>query len=311
VELPPERSGPYLRALSAGLRALAPHGDFVPLAECLTLLDVLHPEVSGDVLEPGRVDPSSGLPGFAWIARARSEQQLARQGDDRTDMDDAAIQRALRLDPRLGQRLQARRRLHRRLRRDSILPASRLITAVHRLSPTIDVTLTSDRLAPDGRWVRTRCTASYYSRHILGPIHLLDEGGAEVDEGVVHLFGRHAHIPLLALREQLAAGLGGRIVRLSRSSVGPFWFPGVPLPEEAPAALGRGLVLALSTEVVAEDVHQSRHLDPLMPDQTEQAPPDAGLFRQRRFAATPAQVVAIRDWGRALDMDLQVVPFGR
>ncbi len=309
--LEPQRSGPYLRALAAGLRALAPHGDFVPLAECLTLLEVLHPELSGDLLEPARVETSSGLPGFAWIARARSEQELARQGDDRSDMDDRSIQRAMELEPQLGARLQARRRLHRRLRRDSIVPASRLITAVHRLSPTIDITLTSDRLAPDGRWVRTRCTASYYSRHILGPVHLLEGGGAEVDQGVLHLFGRHAHVPLLALREQLAAGLGGRIVRLSRSSVGPFWFPGVPPPETAPAALGQGLCLALSTEVVAEDVHHSRHLDPFMPDETELAPPDAGLFRQRRFAATPAQARAVQDWARALDMDLQVVPFGR
>ena len=55
--LEPQRSGPYLRALAAGLRALAPHGDFVPLAECLTLLEVLHPELSGDLLEPARVDP--------------------------------------------------------------------------------------------------------------------------------------------------------------------------------------------------------------------------------------------------------------
>ena len=309
--LEPQRSGPYLRALAAGLRALAPHGDFVPLAECLTLLEVLHPELSGDLLEPARDETSSGLPGFAWIARARSEQELARQGDDRSDMDDRSIQRAMELEPQLGARLQARRRLHRRLRRDSIVPASRLITAVHRLSPTIDITLTSDRLAPDGRWVRTRCTASYYSRHILGPVHLLEGGGAEVDQGVLHLFGRHAHVPLLALREQLAAGLGGRIVRLSRSSVGPFWFPGVPPPETAPAALGQGLCLALSTEVVAEDVHHSRHLDPFMPDETELAPPDAGLFRQRRFAATPAQARAVQDWARALDMDLQVVPFGR
>lgn len=307
MEFSSERAGPYLRALTAALDAVAPHGDHVPLSEASALLRALSPSLSGDVLAPCRADPTSGMPDFSWISRALAEQHLASQGEDDTDLDDDAIERALRLDHELGQRMQARRRLHRFLRREPILPSSRLIAAVHRRKPTVDITLTWDRLTPNACWQRLRCTASWPSKAFLGPIELTREGDVAVPEGVVHLFSRHASVPLLGLREQLAAGLGAHIVRVSRSTLGPFWFPGIPVHAFAPDILGTGLLLHVSTEILAEDVHTSRHLDPLLRDESDRVPDGVGLFRQRRFAASPTLVAPLADWARVVEMDLQVV----
>ncbi|HJN74159.1 MAG TPA: hypothetical protein QGF58_09530 [Myxococcota bacterium] len=305
MELGPERAGPYLRALRAALETLAPHGDYVPLSEATALLEALDPALSADVVLPARAEPASGMPDFAWISRVVAEQHLASRGDDDTDLDDESIERALRLDPDLGQRMQARRRLHRFLRRNPILPSSRLIAALHRRKPTIDVTVTWDRLAADGRWRRVRCTVRWPSRHFLGPIELTEEG-IFVPEGVVHLFSRHADVPILGLREQLAAGLGGQILRLSRGTIGPFWFPGIKLPRGVPEDLGSGLLLHLVSEILAEDVQESRHMDPLLPDESEDVVEGVGLFRQRRFAASPPVLAAVQDWGAATGMELQV-----
>jgi len=305
MELTTERAGLYLRALRAALEALAPHGDYVPLAEALALLEALDPDLSADVLLPARAEPASGMPDFAWISRVVAEQHLAAQGDDDRDLDDASIDRALRLDPELGQRMQARRRLHRFLRRNPILPSSRLIAALHRRKPTIDATITWDRLAADGRWRRLRCTVRWPSRHFLGPIEL-DEEGIFVPEGVVHLFSRHADVPILGLREQLSAGLGGRILRLSRGTIGPFWFPGMGLPSGVPHELSSGLLLHLATEILAEDVQESRHMDPLLPDHSDDVGEGLGLFRQRRFAASAPVLGAVQEWGASTGLDLQV-----
>lgn len=305
MDLSAERAGLYLRALRASLDTLAPHGDYVPLSEATALLEALDPSLSADVLLPARWEPASGMPDFAWISRCVADQHLASQGDDHQDLDDASIERALRLDVDLGQRMQARRRLHRFLRRNPILPSSRLIAALHRRKPAIDATLTWDRLAADGRWRRLRCMVRWPSRHFLGPIELDDEG-IHVPEGVVHLFSRHADVPLIGLWEQLAAGLGGRILRLSRGTIGPFWFPGVKLPSSVPEELGSGLLLHLATEILAEDVQDSRHIDPLLYDDSGDIDEGLGLYRQRRFAASPSVLGAVQDWGRSTGMELQV-----
>ena len=302
-----ERAAPYLRALTTGLEALAPHGDHVPLYEARALLDALAPSLSGEVLAPCRADPVSGMPDFAWLSRALAEQHIASAGDDATDLEDDAIDRALRLDPELGQRMQARRRLHRFLRRNPILPSSRLIAAVHRRKPTVDITLTWDRLTPTACWQRIRCTARWPTASFLGPIELTEQDGVAVPEGVVHLFSRHAAVPILGLREQLGAGLGASVFRVSRSTVGPFWFPGIPIHRFAPDALGSGLLLHLATEILAEDVHHSRHLDPLLRDERDRVPAGLGLFRQRRFAASRALLEPLAEWARDTEMDLQAV----
>lgn len=308
MEFSTERAAPYIRALRSGLEALAPHGDHVPLSETTALLAALAPGLSGEVLAPARADPVSGMPDFAWISRALAEQHLAANGDDQTDLSDDAIDRALRLDPELGQRMQARRRLHRFLRLNPILPSSRLIAAVHRKKPSVDITLTWDRLTPSSCWQRLRCTARWPTLNFMGPIQLTGEGNVAVPEGVVHLFSRHAAVPLLGLREQLSHGLGAHIFRLSRSTIGPFWFPGIPVHRFAPDALGTGLLLHLATEILAEDVHQSRHLDPLLRDERGRVPEGLGLFRQRRFAASRSLLEPLADWGRTVEMELQVAP---
>ena len=75
----------------------------------------------------------------------------------------------------------------------------------------------------------------------------------------------------------------------------------------APDALGSGLLLHLSTEILAEDVHQSRHLDPLLRDERDRVPPGFGLFRQRRFAASRSLLEPLAAWARETEMDLQAV----
>ena len=80
MELPSERVGPYLRALLAGLEALAPNEDFVPLEEAAAHLRALDPANGGALLLPAEVDDGSGLPSFGWLERARAEQVVAGSG---------------------------------------------------------------------------------------------------------------------------------------------------------------------------------------------------------------------------------------
>ena len=182
------------------------------------------------------------------------------------------------------------------------------MAAARRLSPTLDITLTYDQLGAAGLWTRVRVDVSGPGGHRLGPLLAHQDGSAEADEGVLHLLARHARTPLLALPPQLSAGLGGRVTRVSRCSVGPFWFVGVPRPPAAPSGLDRGLVLNLSAEVLGEEVRHSRHLDPL--HAFEQAPKGMGLYRQRRFAATRGLVKTLQEWGDGLGMDLLITAFG-
>ena len=152
-----ERAGPYLRALQAGLQALAPHDDHVSLAAALAHLTALDPALSSDVLAPCEADDRTGMPSFPWMERAVAEQQLARAGDDDADPLDEQLDRADRLDPELGSRLRARRGLHRHLRRHELLPVVRLVAVLRRRRPSETYSLSYDRLAPGGLWIRVRC----------------------------------------------------------------------------------------------------------------------------------------------------------
>ncbi|MDP7112416.1 MAG: hypothetical protein QGH45_10645 [Myxococcota bacterium] len=159
MELPRERIGPYTRALQAGVDALAPNDDHVPLPRTLAHLQALDPALSGDLLLPGEVDDRSGLPAFVWMERALAEQAV------------------------------------------------------------------------------------------------------------------------------------------SRGALGPFWFPGFPLPDGVPATLGRGLVLHSTAEVVGDDVHTSAHRDPLIAPDPEERPPDGTwLYRERRLAVSAGLIDAARSW---------------
>jgi hypothetical protein len=321
MQLPEERVGSYLRALRAGLEALAPHGDYVPLEEQLTLLEALDPACSGSLLSPAEIDPGSGLPALTWLERARAEQVQATRRGTIGDRDDEEIERAYALDPSLGARLKARRRLHRLLRERPLLPSSRLAAVLKRVQlpasssrvadrePVVEISY--DHLAHGRAWERVKL-------EVAAP-QPLDAGGAvrvrgrregvELHQGLRHLLARHALTPLVALHAQVQEVLGGSVLRLVRSRIGPFWFPGISLPEGVPPDLSKGLVVQISSEVVGRDVRQSRHLDPwLQPPPGELVPRGCRIFRERRFCASPALLEPIEDWGQARGVPVQAVP---
>jgi hypothetical protein len=306
--LPVERVGAYVRALHAGLDALAPHEDYVPLAEALAHLRALDPELSGDVLLPAEVNQRSGMPSFVWMERASSEKALAvtRPGNDASE---DSLTRAEELDLALGQRLRHRRDLHRHLRQWPLLPTTRIAAAVRSVKPKVEVLLSYDRQAPDGRWVRVR--ADFRADGFSHPFSMDRDGLVSVDPALLHLMTRHFTTSLLALREQLVDATGMDVTRLARSWVGPFWFPGVALPPGVDSSLSRGLLLHLLTEVVSEDVSRALHLDPLTPiDPTEQPPPGQRIYRERRFAATPTVVVAAEKLGHEQGIKNVVIAIG-
>ncbi len=257
------------------------------------------------MLLPAELVPATQMPAYAWLDRARAEQVVARGGGDR---DAADLARAQALDPDLGARLRARARLHAFLRTHDLLPTTRLEVKVVRIDPAPIFALTYDRLTPDGRWMRVRGRVvgrPHISRH--GPLVVVGRTGVRVEPGLQHLLTRHFATPLLALREQLGVALEVRVERLSRTWVGPFWTPGAPLPEGAPEGIERGLVLHLSSEVVADDVHQSRHRDPwLAPPAHERVPRGQGVYRERRFAATSNVVGRLEAWSAARGCEVPV-----
>jgi hypothetical protein len=311
LHLPAARAGPYLRALAAGLHALAPHDAFVPLGEALHHLQALDPALSGDVLAPGEVDPRSGMPAWTWLERARAEAGLAlAPGAAEGEPDPQDLARAAALDPALGARLAARAALHRFLRGGPLLPMTRLSAALRREGRTADVLLTYDRVAPDGRWLRLRVDLA------MPPARLRDgtftrREGARLDAapGVQHLLTRHATTPLLALQASVEAALEGPVVGLTRGAVGPFWFPGLALPADAPAAARGALVLHLTLEQLSAQAHAAGHRDPWTPPPAgERPPPGMAIFRERRLAASPAAVDPLRAWSVAAGAEIIVTP---
>ncbi|MCB9668582.1 MAG: hypothetical protein H6736_03305 [Alphaproteobacteria bacterium] len=306
MNLPPERIGPYVRALATGLNQLAPHGDFVPLLPALAHLRALDPALSGDQLLPAEVHDTTGMPGFGWMQRVISERVLAAEGADPREED---IERALRLDPELGNRLRHRRSLRVHVRENDLLPVTRLECAVRRMGQVTEVTCAYDRLAPDGRWLRIRFIVrgpGMVGR--LGPFQILEGGRLKVDPLLQHLLTRHFATQLMLLREQIGAHTEAEVVRLSRGWVGPFWFPGVQLPPEIPATLGKGLLLQLASEVVAEDVHHAAHLDPLLDPGDERVPEGQQVFRERRFAASANVMGPLSAFCQAADIRCPITP---
>ena len=308
LPLPLHQVGPYLRALQAGLRALAPNQDFVPLSACLDHLAALDPALSGELLLPAAVDVRSGLPSFPWMERALAERALALQGD--AAISAAELVQAAALDAALGRRLQARQALHQHLRQASLLPVSRLQAVLKRAGRDPDFAVTFDRMTPGGGWMRVRVELSGRARwERQGPLRWLRSGQVLVDPGLQHLLSRHLLTALLALKVQLEQATGGTVRRLSRTLVGPLWFPGLPLPSAVPDALRAGLLLHLSSEVVAVDVRRSSHRDPwVLPPREEAVPEGYGLYRERRFAASPGLRAATAQWAAEQGMDVVVAP---
>lgn len=294
--VPTAHTGPYLRALSAGLNALAPHEDWIPLRAALDHLAALDPQLSGEILAPSEVDDTTGMPAFVWMHRA-----LAEQGASSHALSNAALAEAEELDPVLAARLRDRRRLREHLARVQLLPASRLLVAAVRTGREPVVLLTYDRLGPDGAWVRVRV-------RVTSPVDALAVSAAgQVDPsiGVLHLLSRHGLTPLRALFLQLSEL--GHVELLTRGTVGPLWFPGVRLPPEAPADLSAGLLLHLTREATGPEVRTGGSRDPLAP--SPDAPAGLRAWRERRLAAAGPHVERVRAWLDGVGERCEVVRF--
>jgi len=292
-----ENPSAYLAALRAGLEALAPNADFVPLREGLATLSLLDPALSGDLAAPAELDPSSGMPSVGWLLRALGALSSARS------VGEAELARALRLDPEVGLRMQARQRVA-DVQEVPVLPTSRLRGAIRRRGVTTDFLLVFDRLTTDSHWLRTRVDltgpAGWEER---GPVCLLPDGSVRLDEGLTHLLGRHLHTPISALCFQIQDGTGALVTRLSRGRIGPFWFPGQGLPEGVPPILSSGLVLHASKEILDRTITRSAQNDPLgvlRGGREDVLPEEMGLVRERRFAASPALHPSLLSWSSSL-----------
>ena len=173
------------------------------------------------------------------------------------------------------------------------------------------VELSYDHLAVGSAWERVRLEVAAPAP-ISGGGALdvqLSQRAVGVHPGLRHLLARHALTSLVALHAQLHDALGGRLLRLSRSRVGPFWFPGIPLPRDVPQALVAGLVLHLSSEVVGTEVRASRHLDPWhAPPAGELVPRGCRIYRERRFCASPALLPELERWGDARGVPVLAQP---
>ncbi|MEM6928636.1 MAG: hypothetical protein AAF602_16990, partial [Myxococcota bacterium] len=239
MELAFERVGPYVRALRAALNALAPNEDFLSLSAGLDHLHAIDTAVSGSLLFPAEVSNRTGMPTYSWIERVRSEAVLALRSDPDADPTDDQLERAKSLDAELSARMRDRRSLYRHLRTAELLSATRLGGAVRRVGESgwTQVALAYDRLAPDGRWVRIRVEAKTPGPPT-GALRLDPQGRLVIDEALKHLLTRHFATSMMALRSQLEDALGAELLHLGRGWTGPFWFPGVELPDDVPEELG-------------------------------------------------------------------------
>lgn len=295
---PDERVDAYLRALRAGLHALAPAEDQVPATLLSATLAALSSEVSGALLRPAGVHDQSGLPELPWLSRALAERRLALT---EPPGDPSRIDRAQALEPALADRMRQREYLRQFLRQKSIFGEARLDVVTRAWAPTLTVGLSLDYVSADGLFMRLRIEADL-PRGALG----LRRAGAEMlaDEALSHLLSRHAADPLPALREVVARTLGWQPLRLSRGELGPFWFPGVATPAGVPAALGQGLLLHLASEVIAPGLSPAAHRDPLRPPAVD--PAGWGFYRERRFAAAPALHGPLNAWLEARGLRCEV-----
>jgi len=298
-----------VRALAGGLHALAPNTDWPPLDELINHLRALDPAVSGRLLEPAEVDDRTGMPAFPWFERVNAEADVA--GERPETRTDAELERVARLDADLADRLRWRRDLHAHLHDTPVLPTSRAHARARRLESRTEVLITVDRVLPQGLWMRVSLVLSAPAGVTdLGVARVLSQGRIHLDPGLLHLVSRHASTPLLGLRAQVAAVTEGSVRRVCRATLGPFWFPGVHLPDEVPSALGQGLLLHCAHEVVGDDVFHSAERDPLVQTDGLSVPPGQGLVRDRRFAASAGVRDALRAFCEARGARSEIVSLG-
>ena len=304
--LPPARVGGYLRALRAGLAALAPHEDFSPLSAADAHLRVLDPTISGDLLGPAEVNDATGLPSFPWLERARAERRLGGEG---RGVSAAELARAAQLDAKLGARMRQRQELHTELAGVELIEPVRFRVQLVRLQPEVVVRITFDHLEPAGTWLRVRVDAAAPPGvELLGAVTVVGTG-AVADSGLVHLLTRHAATPLIGLHEQLTVALDARVTRLSVSRVGPFWFPGIAIAQGVPEQLGQGLLLHAWRESLDIEVLERSARDPLRSGPSPAlVPAGLGYQSERRFAVHPGLEPTLRRWLNASGVRSIVTP---
>ncbi len=281
--------GPYLRALRAALRSLAPDRDFPAPHELDAHFAALDPALSGPLLLPAEIDPDTGLPALAWLARATAEAAI-------TAPPPAAPAGLAARDPELAERLSARVRLHAYLRDATLHPPSRLTAQIRRRAPTEDVTLAADRHLPAVGFTRLRLDLSGPPGWSADVLTAARDGRVIPTQGLRHLLARHTLSRLSALQAWLTGALEVEVPRLSRGVIGPFWFG--EGPPERPAPFRGGLALHLSREILARDVRASSHRDPLTPPPAAPNPAGYGRYTERRLAVLPRMVAPVTRWGR-------------
>lgn len=298
MKLPSNRVSPYLQALKSGLQSLAPNNDYVPLRECLAHLTVLSPQTSGALYGPAEIHQESGMPAFVWMERPLAEQSVVLETDPSTDPTPQQIKRAIELDETLGRRIQFRHQSHTILRRAALLPRTRLDVVLRRLKGETIVTATYDRMEPMGHWVRIRLDLrGAAGQTLLGPVTIVNRTTLVIDPGFEHLFTRYSQTPFWGLKQAIEEVTPvSDIIRLSRSQIGPFWFPGITIPKGVPESLNQGLILHSSLQLLGEEIRQTSHADPLLPVASETVPEGLGWFQQRRFAASPNMAAPLKKW---------------
>ena len=309
IVLPEERAGLYLRALRAGLRVLAPGQDHPPLEHLDAHLHALDPAVSETLLLPAQIDVHTGLPSLSWMDRVRAEQSASEQV---RPLDPQRIEAIRDADPALTRRLRGRLQLlawlrDRPLSREFCAVAEVVRQGEGRHAEGRRVRVTLDRRSPGAGWIRLRVDLNA-SRNRADMVLRRAAGSAIVlEDGFEDLLARHVMSPLPGVHSILSAGCGLHIHRISRGTLGPFWFPGGPAPRDPPEWVDGALVLHLGLEVIGEDVRTRTHHDPfsrplIAPDRA------LGTYRGRRLAVSPHRTEAAEAWCRAGAGVADVVP---
>ncbi len=302
--LPPAQAGPYLRALRAALDAAAPDRDWPDLAAAALHLRLLDPALSGPLFAPAELDPISGLPAHAWLERAAAARRTGPATPEAAAHLDALVTRAAGLDPAREARLAARQAVARLAPGAPVLAALHSAAVLVRDRRPLTVGVAVDRRLPTVGWVRMRAEL------VAGPGDRLagirrDGEGVRVEPGLAALLQRHATSPLAPAAATLAAATGGRVLRLCRGTIGPFWFPGLARPPGIPVPVAATLVLHLQRACLGTALSGHVHGDSLRPADPP-PPPGLGLHTERHLVAHRSGAAAVAAW----QPQLAVTAFG-
>lgn len=303
LRLPQERAGPYLRALRAALHAAAPDQDWPSLRAAALHLHLLDPACSGTLFQPAAVDPGSGLPSHGWLERAAAER---RAGADPAHLA-GLVERARRVDPVLAERLGWRHAVAQVERGAPVLSALELGVELVRRGVRPAARIRLDRRLPGIGWVRLRVDLHGRSRGLRGLRLDRGTGLLTIEPGLGELLLRHVLSPLVLLAQTLAGACEGDVDRLSRATIGPFWFPGGALPTGLPPEVARTLTLHLSRSVLSREREGLIAADPLRP--LPPPPPRGlglGLVLERHLVVHRAGHGAVAAW----QPGLSITPFG-